>query len=79
MDVEAFKKGVAFNQQWISVEQEVPPHRSLLLTTSKMIVIGDFYCGIWRIDGSVYLRNHQLLSDYKNEDITHWMKLPEVE
>lgn len=63
--------------EWISVKEKMPIGDVLLLTTSKYIVMGDWYKEIWRVTGSVQWNNGKLESDYQKEDITHWMPLPE--
>ena len=63
---------------WININEKMPDERCLLQTTSKMIVIGDWYKGVWRVDGAIYWENKQLKSNYNKEDITHWMPLPIV-
>lgn len=63
---------------WVAVGERMPIGRVLLLTISKMIVLGDWYKGIWRVDGATYWETRVLCSQYHTDDITHWMKLPEV-
>jgi len=82
-------KEEAKESKWISVEDIPPPARCLLLTTSKMVVVGDRYKGIWRIDGATrwvsrdssngrYVNRYRVLvSNYNDGDITHWMPLPD--
>jgi hypothetical protein len=62
---------------WISVKERLPEIEALLYTTSGIIVLGDRYdnkwrvCGHWRHDGTNWI------SDLTDNDITHWMPLPE--
>lgn len=62
--------------EWITVKDRLPDKRCLLLSLSKMIFIGDWYNGIWRIDGATHWEGGRLVSDYNESDITHWMSLP---
>lgn len=67
--------------QWVSVQERFPETESLLLTTSKKILIGDWYDGIWRVHGKIRWAEKieggfELLSDLRTGDITHWMPMP---
>ena len=47
-----------------------PNGRALLMTTSGELRIGDWYKGVWRIDGDFkLLRDGKIESSYKEEDI----------
>jgi hypothetical protein len=67
--------------RWVPVSERMPEGDALLLTSSKMIVIGDWYKGAWRtarstwerVDGTMVLK-----SAYRKDDITHWMPLPQT-
>jgi hypothetical protein len=70
-------------REWLPInETNIPKERSLLLTSSKVIVIGDYYKEIWRIDGATKWIGEEnpktLKSDYDFKDITHWMPLPKT-
>ncbi len=61
-----------------------PSETSLLLTTSKVWVIGDWYRGIWRVEGRTYWEmdrdkmGEKLKSKLAKEDIIYWMSLPKT-
>lgn len=67
------------SDEWISTKENLPTERCLLLTASKMVVIGDWYNGIWRAEGANEWKDGKLTSIYSKEDITHWMKFPSIE
>lgn len=62
-----------------------PPSQCLLLTTSKIWYIGDWYDGIWRIEGKNYWEFDmdrmcdRLKSKMPKECITHWLPLPSTQ
>jgi hypothetical protein len=62
---------------WISVKERMPEEEVLLLTTSKVITMGDWYKEAWRTSQS-YWKEGVLLSVYQKDDITHWMPLPKI-
>lgn len=70
-------------ERWVSLKDKPSDGRCLLLTTSKMVVIGDLYRDIWRVDGAIRWAGEEnpkkLQSDYEYTDITHWMPLPDTE
>jgi hypothetical protein len=63
--------------KWIDCNIKMPDREVLLLTTSKVIILGDWYKDSWRTAQS-YWDNGNLKSVYQKEDITHWMSLPEA-
>jgi len=62
---------------WIDVKNYMPEGDVLLLTTSKVVVIGDWYKEKWRTSQS-YWDDSVLKSVYQKNDITHWMPLPKA-
>lgn len=69
--------------EWINIKDNFPKTESLLLTTSKKILIGDWYNNVWRVSGKIRWEESikggfELVSDLKTSDITHWMPLPEL-
>jgi hypothetical protein len=71
----------SFNRQaeplvrWRQCAEEMPTDEVILLTTSKVRVVGDWYKGKWRTALS-YWKDGELQSFYQKEDITHWTPLP---
>lgn len=72
------------SDQWIKVTPEtMPTTQVLLLTSSQVVIIGDWYKGEWRthrsewvpIEGSEFKR---LKSAFKFEEIIAWMPLPKT-
>jgi hypothetical protein len=65
-------------QEWIRVEDKLPEGEVLLLTTSKAIIIGDWYKDKWRSPGRWHWDaiGQQWHSDFQTQDITHWQPLP---
>ena len=64
---------------WIRVLDRMPNNEGdvLLLTTSKIIVLGDLYQGKWRVSGRRWeFVNGAWESDVQLSDVTHWMPLP---
>ncbi len=64
--------------EWISTKTELPKGEALLLTSSKVIKIGDLYDRKWRIVGHWHYDGSNWKSDYAYDEITHWMPLPEL-
>lgn len=65
----------------IPTSEMKPSGDALLLTASKMWIIGDWYQGAWRTHRSRWEeRNGKqvLISAYREEDITHWLPLPDA-
>lgn len=62
----------------------LPKGECLLLSTSKVWYIGDYYDGIWRVTGFNYWEFDmeagidKLRSKLGLSDITHWMSLPQT-
>jgi hypothetical protein len=69
---------------WISVSDKMPTTEVLLLTTSKKILIGDWYNGVWRSPGknrwdeNIESGGFKLVSDLSTKDITHWCEYPNL-
>ena len=68
----------AIQSTWIKVNDRFPNETALLATKSKMVVIGDYYDGQWRVNGHWSHNGSTWISEYKFDDITHWMPLPEL-
>ena len=73
-------------REWKPIDYDNSPKGEvLLLTSSKVIVIGDRYKDVWRVIGrckwvdAISGIGRVLESDFKDEDITHWMPLPDTE
>lgn len=78
-DISQLSQPSDVSDEWISIKDNLPTERCLLLTASKLIVIGDWYNGIWRAEGANEWKDGKLTSIYSKEDITHWMKFPSIE
>lgn len=70
-----------FKSEWVSVHDRFPESESMLLTTSKKILIGDWYNNVWRVSGKIRWEESikggfELVSELKTNDITHWQPLP---
>ena len=64
---------------WISVEERLPDKESLLLTSSKVCIIGDWYQNDWRTCRSHWEKVNgklKLVSGFGKGEITHWQPLP---
>lgn len=64
----------------IDARQRKPSGDALLLTTSKLWIIGDWYQGAWRTHLSRWqeeARDMKLVSAFQEGDITHWIPLPD--
>lgn len=61
---------------WIHCSDRMPDGDALLLTASRVILIGDWYRGVWRSPGQNYWENGELKCKFHEDDITHWMPLP---
>jgi hypothetical protein len=64
--------------RWRRIDMNNPPvGRVLLLSTSKMVIIGDWYKGMWRTNESFWDKG-ELKSIYMLSDMTHWMPIPDA-
>lgn len=62
---------------WVDAQKQKPTEEVILLTSSKIQVIGDWYRGVWRTPES-YFEGKELKSIYKEEDIIAWTPKPEI-
>lgn len=65
--------------KWIPCNERMPEGEVLLLTASRMRLIGDWYRGVWRSPGQNYWEDDQIKSRIHNDDITHWQPLPSTD
>jgi hypothetical protein len=64
--------------RWRRIDMNNPPKgRVLLLTTSRMVIIGDWYKGMWRTNESFWDEG-KLKSIYALQDMTHWTPIPDA-
>jgi hypothetical protein len=64
--------------RWRRIDMSNPPEgRVLLLSTSKMVIIGDWYKGMWRTNESFWDKG-ELKSIYMLSDMTHWTPIPDA-
>lgn len=76
---EPANKEVDENSKWISCKKQMPNTEVLLLTSSKLMIIGDFYNGSWRTHRSKWVEKdgvNVLESAYQFQDIIAWRPLP---
>lgn len=76
--------GRLFFGPWQTFEAGKPVGEVLLLTTSKMIVIGDWYEDGWRTPHSTWepipgSKFQKLKHIYGEKDVTHWMLKPQIQ
>ncbi len=72
---------VSTEKEWISVNEKWPEGEVMLLTSSRMIILGDWYKGEWRTHRSRWIEidgANVFKSAYKKEEITHWSPLPDT-
>lgn len=78
-DKEPVNKEVDEDSKWISCKKQMPNTEVLLLTSSKLMIIGDFYNGSWRTHRSKWVEKdgvNVLESGYQFQDIIAWQPLP---
>ena len=65
---------------WIKITDKMPPKNTdvIMVTSSRIIVIGDRYNGIWRVPGQTFWKDGELHSYLDDNDILYWMPLPEL-
>lgn len=69
---------------WILIDYEnIPKGEVLLLTTSKVILKGDWYKNGWRTEWSRWISTEDcsrqvILSTTPKEDVTHYCLLPDI-
>ena len=65
---------------WMNIKDKMPPKNTdvLMVTSSRIIVIGDRYEGIWRVPGQTFWKDGELHSYLDDNDILYWMELPEL-
>ena len=63
---------------WIKITDKMPPQATdvIMVTSSRIIVIGDRYKGIWRVPGQTFWKDNKLCSHLADDDIIYWLPLP---
>lgn len=80
LELAEYKARTPSSARLISARKRKPDRDALLLTTSKVWIIGDWYRGAWRTHRSQWtlIDGVQVLaSAYAEDDITHWLPLPD--